>query len=281
VSPGPAAWLLKLRVGSEASTLDLRTWHRRAASEVRYAVRKPVPLAVAIINLDSFNPVNGAYEHLSGDEAGRQVGQCLGAILRQYDLSSQFGGGEFVVLLPRTRASDAFRIAERVRARIARLPIATQGGGRVTVSIGVAAVDEGSNRELTELLAAADAALYRAKTSGRGQVQMISTSRGLSAVGDPEQGIHAGDQRPTRGIRRAADFAPAPVPSAVRLVTIAAQALPPRAQSRYVEEFGAELQDIACAGNGRGPQLRYAVRQFIAALQLRRELRGTRRRTAL
>jgi hypothetical protein len=52
----------------------------------------------------------------------------------------------------------------------------------VTVSIGVAALDAGSRRELTELLAAADAALYRAKASGRDQVQMISTSRGLSAV---------------------------------------------------------------------------------------------------
>ena len=55
----------------------------------------------------------------------------------------------------------------------------------VTASIGVAALDNGSGRELTELLAAADAALYRAKASGRDQVQMISTSRGLSAVRPP------------------------------------------------------------------------------------------------
>jgi hypothetical protein len=57
----------------------------------------------------------------------------------------------------------------------------------VTVSIGVAALDAGSSRELTELLAAADAALYRAKASGRDQVQMISTSRGLSAVRPPAE----------------------------------------------------------------------------------------------
>jgi Diguanylate cyclase, GGDEF domain len=63
----------------------------------------------------------------------------------------------------------------------------TTGGEPVpaTVSIGVAALDAGSSRELTELLAAADAALYRAKASGRNQVQMISTSRGLSAVRSP------------------------------------------------------------------------------------------------
>lgn len=91
------------------------------------------------------------------------------------------------MLLPQTRAPDAFKIADRVRAHIARLPISTTGGEPVpvTVSIGVAALDAGSSRELTELLAAADAALYRAKASGRNQVQMISTSRGLSAVRSP------------------------------------------------------------------------------------------------
>jgi len=105
-------------------------------------------------------------------------------VLREYDVAGRFGGEEFVMLLPQTRAPDALRIAERVRAHVARLPITGPGGERipVTASIGVAALDAGSSRQLTELLAAADAALYRAKASGRDQVQMISTSRGLSAV---------------------------------------------------------------------------------------------------
>ena len=113
-------------------------------------------------------------------------------MLREYDLAGRFGGEEFVMLLPQTRAPDALRIAERVRAHIARLPIPGPGGERipVTVSIGVAALDAGSSRQLTELLAAADAALYRAKASGRDQVQMISTSRGLSAV-RPGDGLDA------------------------------------------------------------------------------------------
>jgi predicted signal transduction protein with EAL and GGDEF domain len=120
----------------------------------------------------------------------RHIAGTMTEVLRDYDLAGRFGGEEFVMLLPQTRAVDAFRIAERVRAHIARLPIyadGTPGSERVpvTVSIGVAALDAGSRRELTELLAAADAALYRAKASGRDQVQMISTSRGLSAVRPP------------------------------------------------------------------------------------------------
>jgi predicted signal transduction protein with EAL and GGDEF domain len=58
----------------------------------------------------------------------------------------------------------------------------------VTVSIGVAALDSGSKREYAELLGAADAALYRAKAGGRDQVQMISTTRGLSAISGSDRG---------------------------------------------------------------------------------------------
>jgi predicted signal transduction protein with EAL and GGDEF domain len=84
-----------------------------------------------------------------------------------------------------------------VRANIAGLSIIAPGatGGervQVTVSIGVSALDSGSRRELAELMAAADAALYRAKAGGRDQVQMISTTRGLSAVSGPGWGAARG-----------------------------------------------------------------------------------------
>src|SRR5947209_15395170 len=112
-------------------------------------------------------------------------------MLREYDLAGRFGGEEFTLLLPQTRAVDAFRIAERIRSAISGLSIIAPGatGGErvhVTVSIGVAALDSGSKREYAELMAAADAALYRAKSGGRDQVQMISTTRGLSAISGTE-----------------------------------------------------------------------------------------------
>jgi len=120
----------------------------------------------------------------------KEIARTLTGLLRDYDLAGRFGGEEFSLLLPQTRAVDAFRIAERVRANIAALSIIAPGatGGerlQVTVSIGVAALDSGSKREYSELMAAADAALYRAKAGGRDQVQMISTTRGLSAISGP------------------------------------------------------------------------------------------------
>jgi diguanylate cyclase (GGDEF)-like protein len=179
-----AQLLNEARADSKTGLLNAATWEREAGAEIARAVRTSSPLAVALLDLDRFKQINDTYGHLLGDEVLRAIADTMTGVLREYDLAGRFGGEEFVMLLPQTRATDAFRIAERVRAHIARLPIASPTGERVqvTASIGVAALDAGSSRELTELLAAADAALYRAKASGRDQVQMISTSRGLSAV---------------------------------------------------------------------------------------------------
>jgi diguanylate cyclase (GGDEF)-like protein len=179
-----ARLLSEARADAKTGLLNAATWEREASAEVSRAVRTGSPLAVALLDLDRFKQINDTHGHLLGDEVLRKIAVTMTGVLREYDLAGRFGGEEFVMLLPQTRAPDALRIAERVRAHIAMLPIYAPGGEPVpvTVSIGVAALDAGSRRELTELLSAADAALYRAKASGRDQVQMISTSRGLSAV---------------------------------------------------------------------------------------------------
>ena len=175
------------RTDSKTGLLNAATWERSATAEISRAVRTRTQLAVALLDIDRFKVINDTYGHLTGDEVLKEIAHTLRTMLRDYDLAGRFGGEEFALLLPQTRAVDAFRIAERVRSAIAGLPIIAPGatGGErvhVTVSIGVAALDAGSKREYAELMAAADAALYRAKGCGRDQVQMISTSRGLSAV---------------------------------------------------------------------------------------------------
>ncbi len=172
------------RTDSKTGLLNARTWEHEAAAALARAVHAGQPLAVAVLDLDWFKLVNDTYGHLFGDEVLRQIGLCLPGALRDYDLAGRFGGEEFVLLLPFTRAVDAFRVADRVRGRIADLPLNAPGGEavQVTASVGVAALEGGSQRELTELMAAADAALYRAKRGGRNQVQMLSPARGLSAT---------------------------------------------------------------------------------------------------
>ena len=185
------------RNDSKTGLLNAATWERESSAELARAVRTKSPLAVAMVDVDKFKMINDTYGHLVGDQVLKEIANTLSTMLREYDLAGRFGGEEFALLLPQTRAVDAFRIAERVRANVAALSIiaaGSSGGERVhvTVSIGVAALDSGSKRELSELLAAADAALYRAKDGGRDQVQMISTTRGLSAISGP--GIAAADR---------------------------------------------------------------------------------------
>jgi diguanylate cyclase (GGDEF)-like protein len=195
------------RADSKTGLLNAATWERESATEVARAVRTQSPLAVALLDIDKFKAVNDTHGHLLGDQVLKEIARTLNSLLRDYDLAGRFGGEEFAILLPQTKAVDAFRTAERVRASIAALNILVPGMSsaervQVTVSIGVAALDAGSKRQLSELLAAADAAMYRAKACGRNQVQMISTTRGLSAITGMERGS-GGQQDAPSVFRRA------------------------------------------------------------------------------
>ena len=197
-----ARLLQDARADSKTGLLNAATWENGATAELARAVRTRTQLAVALLDIDRFKVINDTYGHLTGDEVLKEIAHTLKTMLREYDLAGRFGGEEFALLLPQTRAVDAFRIAERIRSAISGLCIIARGatGGErvhVTVSIGVAALDSGSKREYAELMAAADAALYRAKGCGRDQVQMISTTRGLHAVSSLPRAVGGEDQRPS------------------------------------------------------------------------------------
>ena len=185
------------RVDAKTGLLNAATWDRGASTEVARAVRTKTALAIALLDIDRFKVINDTYGHLVGDQVLKEIARTVTSMLREYDLAGRFGGEEFSLLLPQTRAVNAMRIAERIRSNIAALSIIAPGalGGervQVTVSIGVAALDSGTERTFAQLMSAADAALYRAKGSGRDQVQMISTTRGLSAVSGTPRGLNGG-----------------------------------------------------------------------------------------
>jgi diguanylate cyclase (GGDEF)-like protein len=224
------------RADSKTGLLNAATWEREATAEVIRAVRTRTPLAIAVLDIDRFKVINDTYGHLVGDQVLKELARSLDSVLRDYDRAGRFGGEEFSLLLPQTRAVDAFRIAERVRASIADLSIIVPGatGGErvhVTVSIGVAALDSGCKREYSELMAAADAALYRAKAGGRDQVQMISTTRGLSAISGTEDGADGSG----KGSRTEA-------PSVFRRAQISLSGGPPAGPARTLAEASAQLQ---------------------------------------
>jgi diguanylate cyclase (GGDEF)-like protein len=171
--------LAQSRTDSKTGLLNAATWEEEAATEIDRAIRTGIPLAVALVDIDHFKLVNDTHGHLVGDKALRAVTDALRSQLRGYDLAGRFGGEEFAILLPHAREVDALNVAERLRVHIAELVIPVRDNDesgpcvKVTISVGVAALD-GESRELTELLSAADAALYHAKETGRNKTHVVT-----------------------------------------------------------------------------------------------------------
>ncbi len=180
-----ARLLAESRIDTKTGLLNVATWESEAEAEIARAVRTRSPLAVALIDIDHFKMVNDTYGHLAGDKALRAVTDALREQLRSYDLAGRFGGEEFAILLPQTREDHAVSIADRLRMHIAGMSVPVSDDGksenciRLTVSVGVAPLDD-TNRELTDLLAAADSALYLAKQAGRNRTHLANTSAPLA-----------------------------------------------------------------------------------------------------
>jgi len=148
-------------------------WNRGAifealGRELDRARRQQSPLAVIMVDLDHFKQVNDSHGHLVGDQVLREAAQRIKATVRSYDGVGRYGGEEFLLVAPGFDAAQALEFAERLRRRFAENPIVTSGPTLpVTMSLGVVAVSPGQTLAAERVLAAADDALYRAKTDGR------------------------------------------------------------------------------------------------------------------
>ena len=163
------------RTDAKTGLLNVSTWESEAEAELSRAKRTRNPLALALVDIDHFKLVNDTYGHLVGDRVLKTIADTLTGQSRDYDRAGRFGGEEFVLLLAQTAAKDACKIAERLRAYLANLAIPTDDRPgaptlRVTISVGVTAMARGESFELTDLLAAADSAMYAAKEAGRNRV---------------------------------------------------------------------------------------------------------------
>ena len=139
--------------------------------EVTRADRFSEPLSLVLADLDDFKQINDQYGHPTGDEVLREFARALQDSIREIDLAGRWGGEEFAVVLPGTDVVGGIRLAERIRAELAKRVLVSPLGDRLdtTASFGVAEWDGSGTAD--DLLAAADAALYQAKRNGKNRVE--------------------------------------------------------------------------------------------------------------
>ncbi len=142
------------------------------ASEVQRSRRLRRAFAVLLADVDRFKQYNDTHGHLAGDAALVKIAEVFRKTTRQVDCVARYGGEEFVVMLLEANLATATLVAERIRARVAEQDL---GEGSLTLSIGVAEYPDGGDTP-EELIATADAAMYKAKGAGRNQVVVAGTS---------------------------------------------------------------------------------------------------------
>ena len=160
---------------------NFRYLQLQSERELESSERFERPMSMLIADLDHFKEVNDQYGHAVGDEVLIEVAARLRDATRVPDVVARYGGEEFVVLLPGTDAEGAAATAERIRAAVAGVPIATSALGpdghplelRVTCSVGVATYPS-DGTAVAALLRNADAAMYTAKRGGRNRVEIAA-----------------------------------------------------------------------------------------------------------
>jgi diguanylate cyclase (GGDEF)-like protein len=146
-----------------------RGFDARLSADWRNARRLSQPVALLMIDVDHFKLFNDRYGHVEGDVCLRRVGKLLEDVKGSHDLPARYGGEEFTLLMPGASFDQALAVAERLRRAVEELDIehADCPTGRVTISIGVAAMSPERERNSGVLIEAADAGLYSAKRRGR------------------------------------------------------------------------------------------------------------------
>ncbi|HYJ78944.1 MAG TPA: sensor domain-containing diguanylate cyclase, partial [Longimicrobiaceae bacterium] len=128
------------------------------------------PLTLVLLDIDHFKMVNDEFGHEVGDHALQRIGRAVRHTFRTTDSACRYGGEEFALVFPETGKEEGMRLAERLRVLISSLPPNSEVPRALTASFGVASYPDDA-RDSTDLIRAADRALYQAKASGRDRVE--------------------------------------------------------------------------------------------------------------
>jgi diguanylate cyclase (GGDEF)-like protein len=180
-----SAWMLARALGmlhgrvAQLAVTDPLTglWNRRRMSEIltrefERQRRFGRPFSLLIVDVDDFKQINDRHGHPQGDAVLQELGRLLQAEIRAIDDALRYGGDEFALVLSETRAEGAYTVADRIRRHFNDHPISVPGDKQlpVSLSIGIATVPGAADTPV-DLVQAADAALLRAKRTGKNRVE--------------------------------------------------------------------------------------------------------------
>lgn len=208
---------LKQEAQSDAKTglLNARYFNKTFLDEFERAQRFERPLALIVADLDLMRNINNTYGHLAGDAVLAGIGAIIRATVRKYDVAGRFGGEEFCVVLPEVGPEAAQALAERLRAAVeaGAFTVSTHPEPiRATLSIGIACFPQ-DGASTTELMHAADIAVYQSKLGGRNRVTYIGDVPHSVTIEEMQNEYRAGLARTAAGdgaTPSPAELSPAP-----------------------------------------------------------------------
>ena len=162
------------RTDDLTQTYNRRYFMEMTSRELALATRHAYPVALLLMDLDSFKDINDQMGHLAGDRALAACASLIRSTIRQGDVLGRFGGDEFLVLAPYTSLEAAARLAERIREAMAHTGIMVDSRRMAMhLSVGVVTNQQGAAGP-DELLGLADQALYRAKEMGGDRIELCA-----------------------------------------------------------------------------------------------------------
>jgi diguanylate cyclase (GGDEF)-like protein len=175
------------RIDELTGLLNYRVLIEKLEEEIRRKLRTGREFSFIMIDIDDFKRINDRYGHLEGSRLIAQMGPLLKAACRtgSTDTCFRYGGEEFSILLAETDLEEALAVAERVRKSVEEYPFTVKVAHpyeKVTVSLGVSTMEEGSMKPTPELIHEADIALYRSKTLGKNLVTSYCKSYSMPGV---------------------------------------------------------------------------------------------------
>ncbi len=151
-----------------------RHFRTKFKEEFAYALRHNEATSLIILDLDLFKKVNDTFGHQAGDMVLRQLAEVISKTLREEDLFARYGGEEFVIIFRDQNEQRAYVAAERIRRAVETSKFIWEGKRiLVTISLGIATMNQGNFHDPSEMLREADEYLYRSKANGRNRTSSI------------------------------------------------------------------------------------------------------------